>query len=85
MKTSYKITRGWISEDKFYGLGDGADAEIETAETLEEAKRIFAELVASCRGTKIDGRMIYRDTVEIFEVDADGEPIAQPLASYRSP
>lgn len=81
---TYKISRGWVFEDKRTGLGDGEDTESRTASTLAEAEKHFADMVADCRGTENRGRMLYRDTVDLQEVDEDGEPVGQPIKSYRS-
>lgn len=83
MKT-YKITRGWVSEDKHTGLGDGENTETRTAFTLAEAEKHFADMVTDCRGTEDRGPMLYRDTVDLEEVDEDEELVGQPLKSYRS-
>jgi hypothetical protein len=81
---SYKITRGWVSENKHTGCGDGETSEIRTAPTLDEAEKHFAEMVAKCRGTEDRGQMLYRDTVELEEVNEEGEPVGQPVKSFRS-
>ena len=84
-RTVYLIQRGWVTEDKRTGQGDGEILEETFTPSLREAESAFWAFVAKDTGTEDRGRYWVRETVEVYPCDENDEFTGLPILEFRSP
>lgn len=81
----YLIQRGWVTEDKRTGLGDGEIADETFAPSIGEARRVFESYKNRGSGTDDRGSYWARDVVAVYVCDENDEFSGQPILEFRSP
>jgi len=81
---TYLVRSGYMTQNKYFGYGDGVTEQERFTSSLDEANAIFEQFVQADGKTELRGDYYYIAEVEIFEADENGEFIGQPIRELRS-
>lgn len=83
-RLAYRLSTGWVTEDKRTGLGDGLETGWALFFDLAAAENRMEQFIAAAFGSADRGSYWVHDYADIVEIDADGEMIGQPVRQWRS-